>query len=58
MSLIIFSDGTTGIPDEDGWIEEFDFVDLSGRKLDEQEALPVSFIDIEPHTIVDIEIEQ
>jgi hypothetical protein len=58
MSLIIFSDGTTGIPDEDGWIEEFDLVDLGGRELEEQEALPAAFIDIEPHTVVDDEVAE
>ncbi|MGY4103433.1 hypothetical protein ACW2Q0_28300 [Nocardia sp. R16R-3T] len=57
MSLIIFSDGTTGIPDDDGWIEEFDYVDLSGRELDNPGPLPAAFIDIEPDIVVDIEIE-
>ncbi|MEV5840295.1 hypothetical protein [Nocardia sp. NPDC052112] len=58
MSLIIFSDGATGIPDEDGWIEEFDFVDFDGRELDGQDWLPAAFIDIEPEAVVDVEIEQ
>ena len=56
--LIIFSDGTTGMPDDDGWVEEFDFVDLDGRELEGQQTLPVAFIDVEPHTVADTELEQ
>ncbi|WP_062984620.1 hypothetical protein [Nocardia anaemiae] len=59
MSLIIFSDGTAGLHDDDeGWVEEFDCVDFGERELEEQTAIPAAFIDVEPGTVVDVEIEQ
>ena len=58
MSLIIFSDGTTGIVGDDGWVEEFDYVDLGDRELDGQDALPAAFIDIDAAFVLDTELPQ
>jgi len=56
--LIIFSDGTTGIVGGDGWVEEFDVIDVGPAVLDGRRNLNAAYIDIEPAAVTDIEIDE
>jgi hypothetical protein len=50
-------DGSWGLVDNDGFVEDFDAVELPGHSLEGPFGLPEAFIDVDPVTVVDTEAD-
>ncbi|WP_433626093.1 hypothetical protein [Nocardia sp. CA-120079] len=53
---IEFSDGTVGLVGDDGWVDEFDAVEVPA--LETTPALGAAFIDIDADSVVDTELPE
>jgi hypothetical protein len=55
---IEFSDGTMGLVGDDGWVDEFDAIDMPTPELEIAPALGAAFIDVDASSVVDIELPE
>ncbi|MEV4235709.1 MULTISPECIES: hypothetical protein [unclassified Nocardia] len=56
--LIEFSDGTFGFVGDDGWVEEFDAIEMPASGLETTPALEAAFMDVDATSVVDTELPQ
>ncbi|MEV6333667.1 hypothetical protein AB0M12_03010 [Nocardia vinacea] len=56
--LIEFSDGTWGLVGDDGWVEEFDAIEIPAPELETTRALRVEFVDVDATSVIDTELPQ
>ncbi|MGY4099037.1 hypothetical protein ACW2Q0_05650 [Nocardia sp. R16R-3T] len=56
--LIEFSDGTWGFLGNDGWVEEFDAIEMPVLEPETAPALGAAFIDIDATSVIDSELPQ
>ncbi|MEV4127494.1 hypothetical protein [Nocardia sp. NPDC049707] len=54
---IEFSDGTVGLVADDGWVDEFDAIEVT-PELETTPKLGAAFIDVDATTVVDTELPQ
>ena len=54
---IEFSDGAVGLVDDDGWVDEFDAVDMPALES-ATPALGAAFIDVDATSVVDTELPE
>ncbi|MEV2218572.1 hypothetical protein AB0E01_01685 [Nocardia vinacea] len=55
---IEFSDGTRGLVGDDGWVDEFDAVEISAPELETTPVLGAACIDVDATSVVDTEIAE
>ncbi len=55
---IEFSDGTVGLVGDDGWVDEFDAVEMPEPELEGTPTLGTAFIDVDATSVVDTEIAE
>ncbi|WP_433755221.1 hypothetical protein [Nocardia sp. CA-135398] len=56
--LIEFSDGTFGLVGDDGWVEEFDAIEMPAPELETTPASDGAFIDVDSASVIDTELPQ
>lgn len=56
MSYLQRDDGSWGLVDTDGFVEDFDAIELPGHALDGLFGLPEAFIDVDATSVVDTEV--
>ncbi|MEV4127173.1 hypothetical protein [Nocardia sp. NPDC049707] len=54
---IEFSDGTVGLVDDDGWVDEFDGIETT-PELESTPALGAAFIDVDATSVVDTQLPE
>ncbi|MGY4102335.1 hypothetical protein ACW2Q0_22690 [Nocardia sp. R16R-3T] len=56
--MIEFSDGTWGFLGDDGWVEEFDAVDIPDPELETTPVSGAALIDTDATCVIDTELPQ